>query len=107
MSKPGGADVMYDGPRFAAYIEARVENPHRELGENYTRALRRWRAGERVDERSVDRLCCRLGWGSHLTAIPHELIIKGRHLVDPDFAPPGLEGLEWDGRGAWVRKKAA
>lgn len=103
----GGADVMYDGPGLAALVEERVEVPHRVLTDTLARALHRWRTGERATEELVDKLCCHLGWGSHLTAIPHELIVKGRHLIDPDFTPPGYEGLEPDGRGAWVRKKAA
>ena len=107
MSRRGGSDVMYDGKQLAAYLDARLDKPHKELTDTLARALHRWRTGERASEQSVDNLCCFLGWGSHITAIPHELIVKGRHLIDPDFAPPGLEGLEWDGKGAWVRKKAA
>jgi hypothetical protein len=82
MTRRGGSDVMYDGPRLAAFIEAKVSHPHRELGDTYARALHRWKQGERASEQSVDRVCCLLGWGSHLTAIPHDLIVKGRHLVE-------------------------
>lgn len=81
----GGSDVMYDGPGLWAFVNERVENQHRELTDNLDRAMRRWREGERASEEVVDRLCCHLGWGSHLTAIPHDLIIKGRHLIDPEY----------------------
>ena len=76
---------MYDGPGLAAFIEQEVKNPHKELGVPDARPLGRWRHGERASEQAVDRLCCLLGWGSHLTAIPHDLIVKGRELVDPDY----------------------
>lgn len=83
---PGGSDVMYDGPKLWAFVNQRITNQHRELTGNLDRAMRRWRKGERASEEAVDRLCCHLGWGSHLTAIPHDLIVKGRELVEMDEA---------------------
>lgn len=76
---------MYHGPRLAAWILARGVVPTRDLSSNLERAIRRWRGGERASERVVDHLCCHMGWGSHLTAIPHELIVKGRELIDPEY----------------------
>lgn len=98
---------MYDGPGLYAWLVERGIRIHIELSPNLSRACGRWKNGERATESVVDELCCHLGLGSHMTAIPHELIVKGREIVDPDYTPPHLEGLEWDGRGAWVRKKAA
>ena len=87
--KRGGAKVMYDGPGLAAFIEQEVKNPHKELGDTYARALWRWRNG--ASEQAVDRLCCLLGWGSHLTAIPHDLIVKGRELIEALEEPTDRE----------------
>lgn len=82
MKKRGGSDVMYDGPGLAAFVDERIPRPHRVLTDSMARALHRWRTGERASEQLVDELCCYMGWGSHLTAIPHELIVKGRELVE-------------------------
>ena len=85
MSRRGGSAVMYHGPGLAKWIDGKGVRPY-ELSDNLDRAVRRWRNGERASERVVDELCCYMGWGSHLSAIPHELIVKGRDLVDPDYA---------------------
>lgn len=85
----GGEEVMYHGPRLAAWVIARGVVPTRDLSSNLERAIRRWRSGERASERLVDELCCHMAWGSHLTAVPHDFIVKGRELVEA-----GLERRE-------------
>jgi hypothetical protein len=100
-------EIYYDGPGLFRWLKDRGIRAHVDLDENLARAVHRWSTGERATEPMVDRICCQLGLGSHLTAIPHDLIVKGRELIDPDYTPPGLEGLVHDGRGAWVRKEAA
>lgn len=81
---PGETDVMYHGPRLAMWVKGRGITPYH-LPANLERAMRRWATGERATERLVDELCCYLGWGSHLTAVPHKFIVKGRKLVDPNY----------------------
>lgn len=76
---------MYDGPRLAAWIKAQGVIPSTHLPPNLERAVRRWAGGERASEQVVDRLCVHLGWGSHLTAVPHDFIVKGRKLIDPSY----------------------
>jgi hypothetical protein len=108
MSRAEWTKIMYDGPGLYEWLKGQGIVIHSAaLTPNLSRALGRWKNGERATEYLVDQLCCHLGFGSHLTFVPHELIVKGREFVDPDYTPPHLEGLEWDGRGAWVRKKAA
>lgn len=85
MKKRGGSKVMYHGPKLAAWIRERGVVPTTHLTSNLERAVRRWAEGERATERVVDELCCHMGWGSHLTAVPHDFIVKGRVLVDPDY----------------------
>lgn len=83
--KPGESDVMYHGPNLVEFLRGKgVVAAH--LPHNMDRAMRRWRDGERATERMVDELCCHLGWGSHMTAIPHDLIVKGRELIEMDRA---------------------
>ena len=80
----GGEEVMYHGPRLAKWLDGKGVMAG-DMPESLARAVRRWRSGERASERLVDRLCTHLGWGSHLTTVPHEFIVKGRKLVDPDY----------------------
>lgn len=82
--KPGESDVMYHGPKLVEFLQSKGVTAAR-LPHNMDRAMRRWRDGERATERMVDELCCHLGWGSHMTAVPHRFIVKGRKLVDPNY----------------------
>ena len=81
----GGTDVMYHGPRLSAWVREQGVIPATHLPDNLERACRRWADGERATERLVDQLCCHMGWGSHISVVPHDFIIKGRELVDPDY----------------------
>lgn len=81
----GGQKVMYDGPKLAVWLRQQGVIPGRHLPGNLDRAMRRWANGERAGEPLVDQLCCHLGWGSHIAAVPHDLIVKGRHLIDPEY----------------------
>ena len=82
--KPGESDVMYHGPKLVEFLRSKGVTAAG-LPPNMDRAMRRWRDGERATERMVDELCCHLGWGSHMTAVPHSFIVKGRKLVDPNY----------------------
>lgn len=85
MNGRGETDVMYHGPRLSAWVRGKGVIPATHLPDNLERACRRWAAGERATERLVDQLCCHMGWGSHISVVPHDFIVRGRHLIDPDY----------------------
>jgi len=76
-----GEEVMYDGPRLAAWLRAKGIVPAH-LPARLDRAIRRWANGDRAGERLVDDICAHVGWGSHITTIPHDLVVKGLDALE-------------------------